>query len=73
EDNGDAAARALLARIRELSRKLGIPSFKDSGILESDFPVIAQKSFENNSNPSNAREMTAADYLEILKRAYASS
>ena len=73
EETGEEdAARALLDRIKALSRKLGIPSFKESGILESDFPEIAQKSFENNSNPSNAREMSAADYLDVLKRAYSS-
>jgi alcohol dehydrogenase len=63
------AARAMIQKIRDLSRELSIPAFRDLGIPESDFELIARKSFENNSNPSNPREVTAADYLHILKRA----
>ena len=65
----EAAAR-LIQKILEFSRALLIPAFKDLGIPESDFELIAQKSFENNSNPSNPREATAADYLGILQRAH---
>ncbi len=63
------AARALIQKIRDLSRDLSIPAFRDLRIPESDFELIARKSFENNSNPSNPREATAPDYLDILKRA----
>jgi alcohol dehydrogenase len=63
------AARGLIQKIRDLSRDLSIPTFRDLGIPVGDFELIAQKSFENNSNPSNPREATAADYLDILKRA----
>ena len=63
------AARLLIARIREISRDLSVPPFRKLNISESDFPIIAQKSFANNSNPSNPREVTAADYLDILRRA----
>jgi alcohol dehydrogenase len=62
------AARVLIQKIKDLSRDFSIPAFRDLGIPESDFELIAQKSFENNSNPSNPRECTAADYLDILKR-----
>ena len=68
--NKDDGARALIREIKGLSRSLSIPSFRDLGIPEGDFPAIAQKSFHNNSNPSNPREATAADYLDILHRAY---
>ncbi len=67
-DRGEAAAR-LIQEIQALSRALSIPKFKDLRIPESDFELIAQKSFENNSNASNPREATAADYLAILRRA----
>ena len=63
------AALRLVARIREISRDLSIPLFRELDIPEGDFPVIAQKSFGNNSNRSNPREATAADYLDILCRA----
>jgi alcohol dehydrogenase len=66
---GEAAARRLIDRIRQLSRELSIPSFRELGIPEQDFPVIARKSFENNSTPSNAREAGVEDYLTILRRA----
>jgi alcohol dehydrogenase len=65
----EEAAAGLTHKIRELSRALSVPSFLDLGIRESDFALIAQKSAENNSNPSNPREATAADYLDILRRA----
>jgi alcohol dehydrogenase len=63
------AALRLIARIREISEDLSIPPFRELNIPPSDFELIAKKSFENNSNPSNPREATAADYLEILRRA----
>jgi alcohol dehydrogenase len=66
---GEAAARGLIDRIRQLSRELAIPSFRELGIPEQDYPLIARKSFENNSNPSNAREAGVEDYLTILRRA----
>jgi alcohol dehydrogenase class IV len=52
---------------------LNIPSFKNLGIKESHFPEIAQKTFENNSNPSNPREAGVEDYLAILKNAVSES
>lgn len=67
-DKGEAP-RALIRRIQELSLSLSIPSFGEWGIPEGEFELIAQKSFENNSTPSNPREITAADYLGILQRA----
>ncbi|MEW5901300.1 MAG: iron-containing alcohol dehydrogenase [Acidobacteriota bacterium] len=65
-ESRDAAARALIQEIRKLSRAMSVPSFADLGIPERDFALIAQKSFENNSNPSNARAATSNDYLDIL-------
>jgi alcohol dehydrogenase len=69
-EDDDKAARLLIQKVKDLSRALNIPSFKELGIKESDFPDIAQKSFENNSNPSNPREVSAQDYLDILSKAY---
>jgi alcohol dehydrogenase len=67
-DQKEAAVR-LIHNIQALLRALSIPVFKDLGIPESDFELIAQRSFENNSNPSNPRVTTAADYQGILRRA----
>jgi alcohol dehydrogenase len=63
------AALILIQKINMLSRALGIASFRDLGIAEGDFPVIAQKSFENNSNPSNPKAARAEDYVKILRQA----
>jgi len=70
EKNALKASQKLIQRITELSRLMDIPSFKTLGIEESQFLEIAQKSYENNSNPSNPREATVKDYLEIIKRVY---
>jgi alcohol dehydrogenase len=64
------AALALIQKVKDLSCALNIPSFNELGIKESDFPEIAKKSFENNSNPSNPREVTTQDYLDILSEAF---
>jgi alcohol dehydrogenase len=63
------AARILIQKIKNLSRKLSIPSIKDIGLEETHFPEVAKKSFANNSNPSNPRETRTEDYMEILSRA----
>lgn len=63
------AARMLIQKIKRLSQRLKIPSVRDIGLTESQFPDIARKSFANNSNPSNPREVGVEDYLEILSRA----
>jgi alcohol dehydrogenase len=64
----DAMSTALsfIEEIKELSRSLNIPSFRDLGIGEEAFPEIAKKSFHNNSNHSNIPELTEDDYLKIL-------
>lgn len=64
-------AEALIRRIRDLVRGLGIPTFRETGVQESQLREMALKSFENNSNPSNPREAKVEDYLDILQKAYA--
>ena len=70
EKDDEAAARGLIQKIKDLSRALGIPSFREIGVEESQFPELARKSFENNSNPSNPRQANTEDYLEIITQAY---
>lgn len=58
-------------RLTELSRSVGIPRFRDLPLVEpEDFPRLAAASLINGSTPSNARELTEADYLGLLERAY---
>ena len=65
----EKAGRRLIQKVRQLSSDLSIPRFRDLNIAPEHYPEIAQKSAANNSNPSNAREARAEDYLNILDRA----
>lgn len=60
------ASEKLIEEIKNLSRYLNIPSFRELGIGEEYFQKIAEYSYQNNSNPSNPREAGADDYLNIL-------
>jgi len=64
------ASNAFIQLIVDLSRRLGIPLFKDLKIGEDQFEKIAEMSFENNSTPSNPRALGKKDYLNILVNAY---
>lgn len=72
QDAGQGA-RGLIQRVKSLSQTLNIPSLRDLKIPAEDFPEIALKSFQNNSNPSNPREAAAEDYLNILAAALKAS
>jgi len=69
EKDTEAAAQELIHKIKSLSRALNIPSFKELGIQKDKFPELAEKSFQNNSNPSNPREAGVGDYLAIIEKA----
>ena len=57
--------------IKELNRKLNIPTLKDlSDISEDKFEQIAEKSAANVLSNDNAKEIGKNDYLEILNKAY---
>jgi alcohol dehydrogenase len=70
EKDQTVAAEKLIQTIKDLSRELGIPSFKEIGIERDQFREIAHKSFVNNSNPSNPRDMNTEDYLKVLENAF---
>jgi alcohol dehydrogenase len=67
------ASQELVRKIKSMSRAMNIPSFQDLGLEESEFPDIASGAFQNNSNPSNPREVKYEDYLAILNNALHSS
>ncbi len=64
------AAEKLIKEVRDLSSRLNIPRFKDIGIEKSQFTLIAEKSYQNNSNPSNPRRAEVKDYLQMLNTAF---
>lgn len=68
EEDSDAAAQKLIQKIKALSKSMNIPSLRDLRINESDFADIAEKAYQNNSNPSNPREAGNKDYIAILKK-----
>lgn len=70
QTNDMAAAKMFIQSIKDLSKRLGIPLFKELKIGKDQFEKIADKSFENNSTPSNPRDLAREDYLKILETAY---
>jgi len=69
EKDKNTAAQELIQKIKSLSHTLNIPSFRELDIQKDEFPELAKKSFQNNSNPSNPREVGVEDYLVILEKA----
>jgi len=62
-----SGAEGVLQAIDELVRDLEIPPFRELGIPVEDYPWIAERAVGNGSNASNAREMGAAEYLDLLR------
>ena len=57
--------------IKELNRKLNIPTLKDLSEISVDkFEQIAEKSAANILSNDNAKEIGKDEYLEILNKAY---
>lgn len=71
EKDDTTAAHSLIKRVKLLSRSVNIPTFQKFNINKGDIPEIAEKSFHNNSNPSNPREARVEDYVDILTRMWA--
>ncbi|MBT6340019.1 MAG: iron-containing alcohol dehydrogenase [Desulfobacula sp.] len=72
EKDDMSAAKAFIQKIKALSNRLGIPLFKDLKIGKDQFEIISKMSFENNSTPSNPRQLEQEDYHNILENAYES-
>lgn len=68
EADSQVASQKLIQKIKDLSKSMNIPSLKELGIKEHEFPEIARKAYQNNSNPSNPREASVEDYLAILDK-----
>ena len=65
----DDAARtdAFFEALERLLHEIGIPAFPSLGIPTDGYAQTAAKAEANGSNPSNARTMTAEDYLGLLR------
>jgi alcohol dehydrogenase len=69
EKDENLASQELVCKIKSMSQAMNIRSFKDLGLEQSEFPDIARRAFQNNSNLSNPREVKYEDYLAILNNA----
>ncbi|MBM7661986.1 alcohol dehydrogenase [Bacillus mesophilus] len=71
KDTDEEATAKLVIEMKQLAQDLSIPTFSSlPEVKEEDFEYLAQSSFLNGSTPSNAREITTEDYLELFKKAY---
>lgn len=70
EPEDEQAAKLLVKKVRDMARRLNIPFLHETGVEEGRLLELARKSFENNSTPSNPREATEADYLDMLQKAF---
>jgi alcohol dehydrogenase len=70
EKNEELSAEHLVDEVLAMSRRINIPRFVDLGIDPKEFDLIAQYSYQNNSNESNPRVIRQEDYLAVLKKAH---
>ena len=66
----DQAVTATVDAIRELSRKIGIPSLKELGASRDDFEKIALDSLTEISTIFNPRNPSKEDVIAILEKAF---
>lgn len=67
----EEAAYACVDALQQLSDDVKIPKMREiPQIKPEDFEIIADASERNLSNPDNCREITKADYVELLNKAY---
>ena len=65
------AANMVVEEIRSLCSELNIPKLKDiENVNPDDFEALAQASYDCVSTPSNPRDISVNDFLELLKEAY---
>ena len=67
----EEGAKKAVAYVKQLAVDVHLPDFKSLGTGDDKFELLAEMSERNGSNPSNPRPMTKADYLTVLRRAYA--
>lgn len=68
--DGEIAQKGVQA-LQSLCDDVKIPKIRDiEGINPKDFPALAEAAEKNVSTPSNARDVTAKDYLDLFIKAY---
>lgn len=65
------AALAGVQALKKLCADVGIPKLRDiPGVHPDAFPALAEASEKNVSTPSNARTITAKEYLSLFEKTY---
>ena len=66
----EEGARKAVEFVKQLTVDVELPTFASLDPDPADFPYLAEISYQNGSNSSNPRPMTAADYEVLLDRVY---
>ena len=67
----EEAALAAADALAKLCRDVDIPKFNElPGVDPADFEALSIAAEKNVSTPSNVREITAADFLQLFRKAY---
>ncbi|MEF8835203.1 MAG: iron-containing alcohol dehydrogenase [Candidatus Thermoplasmatota archaeon] len=64
----EQGARKAVKGIKELNKKLEIPSLDEIGFRENDVDELAEMSVNNLSNESNPRDMKKEDYVKLFRK-----
>lgn len=71
EDHDESATTRLVEEMKQLAKDLHIPTFASlPEVNVSDFNYLAESAYQNGSTPSNARDITKEDYLQLFNKAY---
>lgn len=65
------AARAGAEELYRLTEDVGIPTMQELGFSEDEIPMLARIACEDPQTVGNAREVDAAGYEELYRRAFA--
>ena len=65
------AARAGIEELYRLTEDVNIPTMEELGFSEDEIPLLAKIAYEDPQTIGNPREVTAADYEEVYRSAFA--
>lgn len=65
------AAQVGIEELYRLTEDVGIPTMRELGFSEDEIPLLARIAFEDPQTIGNPREVTADDYEEIYRNAFA--
>jgi choline dehydrogenase len=65
------AARAGIEELYRLTEDVNIPTMEELGFSEDEIPLLAKIAYEDPQTIGNPREVTAADFEEIYRSAFA--